>query len=282
MPAVGSSRNRSAGSWTSAQASSSRRCIPPDSRPARRPRTGHRSSSSSTSRVRRPRERKSIPNSEPTKSTFSRTVRSGNRRERLRHVADPLARLPAERLGSSPRTVTVPGRRHEGAGQQPDRRRLARARRADQPEDGAGRDDQRDVVDRELVGEPHADAIDSHGGGRAGRVGRRRVDRPGGCWCRGGHRDRWRAGGAVRVCTAPRSWRANGCASTGRGSHPHPSHISASGQGRAQAASAKTGGKSRSGSRRSRFEAVPVKESAEANASATRQGHLSRRLHRLP
>jgi hypothetical protein len=41
-------------------------------------------------------------------------------------------------------------------------------------------------------------------------------------------------------------------------------------------------GKSRSGSRRSRFEAVPVKESAETDTSAARQGHLSRRLHRLP
>ena len=41
-------------------------------------------------------------------------------------------------------------------------------------------------------------------------------------------------------------------------------------------------GNRRSGSRRSRFEAVPVKESAEANTSAARQGHLSRRLHRLP
>ena len=30
------------------------------------------------------------------------------------------------------------------------------------------------------------------------------------------------------------------------------------------------------------LEAVPVKESAETDASATRQGHLSRRLHRLP
>ena len=36
MPAVGSSRKSSAGSWTSAQASSRRRCMPPDSRPARR------------------------------------------------------------------------------------------------------------------------------------------------------------------------------------------------------------------------------------------------------
>ena len=38
----------------------------------------------------------------------------------------------------------------------------------------------------------------------------------------------------------------------------------------------------RSGSRRSRSDAVPVKVSAETDASATRQGHLSRRLHRLP
>jgi len=36
MPAVGSSRKSSAGSWTSAQASSSRRCMPPDRSPARR------------------------------------------------------------------------------------------------------------------------------------------------------------------------------------------------------------------------------------------------------
>ena len=40
--------------------------------------------------------------------------------------------------------------------------------------------------------------------------------------------------------------------------------------------------KVRSGSRRSRFDAVPVKVSAETDASAARQGHLSRRLHRLP
>ena len=40
--------------------------------------------------------------------------------------------------------------------------------------------------------------------------------------------------------------------------------------------------KNRSGSRRSRSVAVPVKTPAEAGASATRQGHLSRRLHRLP
>ena len=40
--------------------------------------------------------------------------------------------------------------------------------------------------------------------------------------------------------------------------------------------------KVRSGSRRSRYVAVTVNTSAEADASATRQGHLSRRLHRLP
>ena len=38
----------------------------------------------------------------------------------------------------------------------------------------------------------------------------------------------------------------------------------------------------RSGPLRSRFDAVPVKVSAETDASAARQGHLSRRLHRLP
>ena len=41
------------------------------------PRTSHRSTSSRTSRVRRRRRENSIPNSDPTKSTFSRTVRSG-------------------------------------------------------------------------------------------------------------------------------------------------------------------------------------------------------------
>ena len=40
--------------------------------------------------------------------------------------------------------------------------------------------------------------------------------------------------------------------------------------------------KTRGGSRRSRLDAVPVKESAETDASATRQEHLSRRLYRLP
>src|SRR6266550_3176229 len=41
-------------------------------------------------------------------------------------------------------------------------------------------------------------------------------------------------------------------------------------------------GKVRGGSRRNRLDAVPVKKPAEADASAARQGHLSRRLHRLP
>jgi len=40
--------------------------------------------------------------------------------------------------------------------------------------------------------------------------------------------------------------------------------------------------KRRSGPRGSRFDAVPVKRARCRTTSATFQGHLSRRLHRLP
>ena len=58
--------------------------------------------------------------------------------------------------------------------------------------------------------------------------------------------------------------------------------LSSSPESRLVARGPKQPEKNRSGSRRSRSVAVPVKTSAEADASATRQGHLSRRLHRLP
>ena len=97
MPAVGSSRNRSAGSWTSAQASSSRRCMPPDRSELAGVRApSHSSTSSRTSRVRRRRARKNRPYrlADEVDVLASRQVRV--EREGLRHVADPLAGLAAE------------------------------------------------------------------------------------------------------------------------------------------------------------------------------------------
>ena len=78
-PAVGSSRKTSWGSWTRAQASWSRRCMPPDSRDDRRFRASVRSSQRSIVRIRRRRRGQSSPNRLATKSRFSRTVRSSYR-----------------------------------------------------------------------------------------------------------------------------------------------------------------------------------------------------------
>ena len=77
MPAVGSSRMSRVGALTIAQASSRRRCMPPDRADARRFLASVRSTSSSTSATRRPRRQGAIPYSEAMNSTFSRAVRSG-------------------------------------------------------------------------------------------------------------------------------------------------------------------------------------------------------------
>ncbi len=145
--------------------------------------------------------------------------------ERLGHVADPLARLPSERAGFLAEDRDGPGGRHQGTGQQADGRRLAGARRTDHTKDGAGRDDERDVVDGELVGEPHAHPVDSDGGWPSDRVGRRRVDRRDARFRRDGHGDRWRGclglhGEPIVPCDRLRRDR--------RGIAPHPSGIAAS------------------------------------------------------
>ena len=88
----------------------------------------------------------------------------GVEHERLGHVPDPLARLAPEDAGDLAQDGDLALGRLEGAGQQADRRGLARARRPDEPEDGPGRDDQRDVVDGELAGELDARALDDDRG----------------------------------------------------------------------------------------------------------------------
>ena len=148
-------------------------------------------------------------------------------RERLGHVAEPLAGLapePARLLAQHPDRA---GCRGQGPRQKPDGRRLARARRSDQAEDRPGGDDQRDAVDGELVVEPHRDVVDDDRG--VGR-GRRRARR-----CPGSaaspHRSRrpaegrpryrvgsWKALGlplvTARPAVAGRAWGASGCART--------------------------------------------------------------------
>ncbi len=95
-------------------------------------------------------------------------------RERLGHVAEPLAGLapePARLLAQHPDRARCRG---QGTREKPDRRRLARPRRSDQAEDRPRRHDQRDTVHGELVVEPHRDVVDDDRGVglRLGRVGR--------------------------------------------------------------------------------------------------------------
>ena len=80
--------------------------------------------------------------------------------ERLRHVADPLAGLASKAARFLAKDRHRAARRRQGAGQQPDGRRLARAGRADDPEDDARRHGQRDAVDRELIRELDARVVD--------------------------------------------------------------------------------------------------------------------------
>ena len=93
--------------------------------------------------------------------------------ERLRHVADPLAGLAAEAARAPRPGPDLAARRAQGAGHHPDGRRLARAGRADDPEDGARRHGQRDAVDRELIRELDGRVVD-HDGGVGGRTASRR------------------------------------------------------------------------------------------------------------
>ena len=116
IPAVGSSRNSSAGSCTRAHASSSRRCIPPDSSLARRLRASHRSTSSSTSRTRRVGD--------------ARACRTGSRRSR--RSPGPSGRGRARTAAACSRSARGSGDGN-GAGSRPGRapaRRSARDRRS--------------------------------------------------------------------------------------------------------------------------------------------------------
>ena len=77
MPAVGSSRNTRAGSWTNAAASARRRCIPPDTSRTFLSRCSSSSTHSSTW-CRRWRRRSRSPYIEAWKLRFSHSDRSGN------------------------------------------------------------------------------------------------------------------------------------------------------------------------------------------------------------
>ena len=78
MPAVGSSRNRTAGWWARVAANASRRCMPPEIWSTRLPSWPASSTRSSTSRSRRRRCRRPMPYSEALKLRFSHTVSAGN------------------------------------------------------------------------------------------------------------------------------------------------------------------------------------------------------------
>ena len=113
MPAVGSSRNTSSGSWTSAHASCSRRRMPPDRSPARRFRASVSSSQSSSARMRARRRNRNSPYRLATKSRFSPTVRSSYS-ETCWGMKPIRARVSAgSRVGSPPSTSASPlvGRR---------------------------------------------------------------------------------------------------------------------------------------------------------------------------
>ena len=108
IPAVGSSRNTSSGSWTRAQASWSRRRMPPDRSPARRLRASPSSSQSSRAPIRRRRRNMNRPYRLATKSRFSVTVRSSYS-DTCWGMNPIRARVPAgSRVGSWPSTSTAP------------------------------------------------------------------------------------------------------------------------------------------------------------------------------
>ena len=115
--------------------------MPPDRRPARRPRTSHRSTSSRTSRVRRCRRAPQDPEQRRDEVDVLARREVRVERELLGHVADPLAGLPAERA-AGPRPGRGP-RRRSGASAPVSSRIvvvLPGAGRADDAEDRAGRE----------------------------------------------------------------------------------------------------------------------------------------------
>ena len=158
-PAVGSSTNSSTGSWTRAHASSSRRCMPPESWRARRLRASHRSTSFSTCLTRRPRLRPQ----QPEQRGDERDVFGGGQlvvqHEVLRHVADLLAGTAREFAGVLAQHRQPAFGRREGTGEHADQGGLARAARTDDAQDRAARDVQADVVDGGQVAEAAADAV---------------------------------------------------------------------------------------------------------------------------
>ena len=110
--------------------------------------------------------------------------------EQLWHVADALAGATAELARVLTQHLHRPARRRQGAGQQPDQRRLAGTRRADDAEDRAARHRQAHVADRGHTGEHHRRVLQVKRFDRAGRglVGdRNRVGRhglgSGAPWC---------------------------------------------------------------------------------------------------
>ena len=96
----------------------------------------------------------------------------------LGHVPDPLARLALEPLRVLTEHADRPLGRRECAREHPDRGRLAGAGWTDDAEDGAGRHDEADVLDRGRITEPLGRVI--HDDGRVRGGGAR--DR---CRCRG-------------------------------------------------------------------------------------------------
>ena len=139
MPAVGSSRKTSAGSCTKAAARARRRCMPPD---ASRTRLSRSSRSSTQSRSwRRRRLRRSLsPVHRRVEAEVLPQRQLGEQRRDLREVADAGPLGVGQLCGRGAVDPCLAGRRLVEAGQQPHGRRLAASARADQADDGAGRD----------------------------------------------------------------------------------------------------------------------------------------------
>ena len=114
--------------------------MPPDRLPARRPRASHRSTISSTSRVRRWRRAEQHPEQRRDEVDVLAGGQVRIQREQLGHVADLLARPAPEPARVLAEDADRAARRGEGAGEHPDDGRLAGARRADHAEDRPLRD----------------------------------------------------------------------------------------------------------------------------------------------
>ena len=169
--AVGSSRKTTAGSWSSARTIASFCFIPllnvPTARrgdPTARTAAGiARSARHGSWRPCRRAARRSRGWRSPTASRTAPASRSGSR---------PAPGRPRARSSTSkPSTVARPSRRRDERGQQPDRRRLAGAVRAEEAEDLAAADLEVHAADRPQVAEPPAepDGAKHHGVGVTGR-----------------------------------------------------------------------------------------------------------------